>query len=63
MTVLHPGQLSIDVGFSRVALRPRKLPIKEGGVGFVLEVMEPGVWGCAGRGGHGTDDNSVKSEE
>jgi hypothetical protein len=62
MTVLYAGELSVDLRLPGIAFGAGQLSIKEGSIRFILEVVEPGVWGCAGRGGHAGDDNSVKSE-
>jgi hypothetical protein len=45
MPVLYGRQLPVDVRLPRIRLNHRQLSIKKGGVGFVLEVVEPGVWG------------------
>ena len=47
--VLDLRQLPVDPGAFRVPLGPGQLPVEEGGVGFVLEVVEPG-WGGRGTG-------------
>ena len=47
--VLHPRQLEVELGPPGIGLRAGQLPVEEGGVGFVLEVVEPG----RGRRGHG----------
>jgi hypothetical protein len=52
VTVLYAGELSVDLGLARVAFCAGQLSIEEGSIGFILEVVEPGVWRCAGRGGH-----------
>ena len=40
--VLDPGELPVDLPALRVGLRARPAPDRESGVGFVLEVVEPG---------------------
>jgi hypothetical protein len=52
VAVLHRGELTIDVGLSRVSLRLRQFAIEEGGVGFIFQMMEPSVGGCRRGGGH-----------
>jgi hypothetical protein len=51
--VFNSRQLEVDISLARVPLGLSQLPIKEGGIGLVLEVMEPGMRGGRGSRGHG----------
>jgi hypothetical protein len=45
VTVLDASQLPVDIRPARVALGAGELPVQESSVGFVFEVVKPGVWG------------------
>jgi hypothetical protein len=52
--VLHGGEPTIDVGSPRVSFGLGQLPIEEGGIGLVFEVVDPFVGRggtCSGHGG------------
>jgi hypothetical protein len=46
--ILNRSQLSIDLGPPRVPFSPRQLPVQEGRVGLVFQVVEPIVWRGSG---------------
>jgi hypothetical protein len=46
VAVLHPGKLPVQIGLPGVPFRLRQLPVEERGVGFIFEMVEPGVGGC-----------------
>jgi hypothetical protein len=48
VAILHRGQLPVDVRLSRVSLGPGQLPVQEGRIGLVFEVVDPGMWGFRG---------------
>jgi hypothetical protein len=50
VTVLYIGQLEVDVATRRIGFGRSQLPVQEGGIGLVGEVVEPGVGSGIGHG-------------
>jgi hypothetical protein len=51
VAVFHPRQLAVVVGPSGVSFGPGQLPVEEGSVGLVFEMVQPFVRGRLGGGG------------
>jgi hypothetical protein len=45
VTVLHPSQLEVDICLDPVSFGPGQLPVQEGRVGLILEVVQPEMGG------------------